>query len=124
MFSFFRRTPVYYKIYPNEIAITNLKTGETVRRKATAPFSNSHMVVADFGRAEILSREIIKELRLSGRSLKTIVQQMQVFEDVLSDSEKRILRDLCEQIGSVVVFIITNSQELSNEEALQVLNEN
>jgi hypothetical protein len=53
-----------------------------------------------------------------------MVQQMHVYEDVLSESEKRILRDLCEQIGSAAVFIVTNSQELSREEALRVLNEN
>lgn len=124
MFSLFRHTPVYVKIYPNELAITNLKTGETIRRQASEPFSNSNMLVANFGIAEGLAREIIKELRLTRRSLKTIVQQMQVFEDVLAESEKRILRDLCEQIGSAVVFVITNEQELSNDEALQVLNEN
>ena len=124
MFNFFRRTPVYVRIYPNEIAITNLQTGETVRRKPAEPFSNSNMVVANYGIAEKLSREIIKELGLKGRSLKTMVQQMKVYEDVLSEGEKRILRDLCEQIGSTVVLIITNDQELSNEEVLQVLNEN
>ena len=124
MLNFFRRTPVYFKVYPNAISITNLRTGETVQRTAPEPFSNSHMVVANYGVAEQLSREIVKELRLSGRPLKTMVQQMKVYEDVLSEAEKRILRDLCEQIGSAVVLIITNDQELPNEEALKILNAN
>lgn len=123
MLHFFRRTPVYFKVYPNAISLTNLRTGETVRREAPEPFSNSHMVVANYGVAERLSRDIAKELRL-GRSLKTMVQQMKVYEEVLSEAEKRILRDLCEQIGSTVVFIITNDQELSNEEVRKILNEN
>ncbi|MBB1285487.1 hypothetical protein HRH25_13970 [Flavisolibacter sp. BT320] len=67
---------------------------------------------------------MVKELRLSRRSLKTMVQQMEVYEEVLSEVEKRILRDLCEQIGSRAVFIITNDKELSNEEVLRVLKEN
>jgi hypothetical protein len=124
MFSFFRRTPVYVKVYPNAIAITNLKTGETIRRQASESFSNPYLLVANFGIAEGLGREVVKELGLSGRSLKTIVQQMQVNAGVLAESEKRILRDLCEQLGSAIVLIITNDQELSNEEALQILNEN
>ncbi|NTS42383.1 hypothetical protein HRG84_15890 [Flavisolibacter sp. BT320] len=124
MLPFFRPAPVYVKVYPNAISITNLKTGETVHRTAAEPFSNTHLVVANFGLAERLGREIIKELGLSRRSLKTIVQQMKVYEDVLSEVEKRTLRDLCEQMGSKVVFIITNDKALSNEEALQVLNEN
>src|SRR5688500_16987938 len=124
MFQFFRPAPVYVKVYPNAIAITNLQTGETVHRTAPEPFSNSHMLVANFGIAEGLGREIIKELRLSRRSLKTMVQQMKVYEDVLSEAEKRILRDLCEQIGSRTVFLITNDKEISNEEALKVLKEN
>ncbi|HEV7332133.1 MAG TPA: hypothetical protein VGN63_13945 [Flavisolibacter sp.] len=123
MLRFFRRTPVYFKIYPNAVSITNLRTGETVRGEAPEPFSNSYMVVANYGVAERLSRELVKELRLSGRSLKTMVQQMKVYEEVLSEAEKRILRDLCEQIGSTVVLIITNDQELSDEEVLKILNE-
>jgi hypothetical protein len=124
MFQFFRPKPVYVKVYPNAIAITNLQTGETVHRMATEPFSNSNMVVANFGIAEGLGREIIKELRLSHRSLKSMVQQMKVYEGILSESEKRILRDLCEQLGSRAVFIITNDEEISNDEALKVLKEN
>lgn len=124
MFPFFRPALVYVKVYPNAIAITNLQTGETINRTAPEPFSNSHMVVANFGIAERLGREIIKELRLSRRSLKTMVQQMKVYEEVLSEVEKRVLRDLCEQIGSKAVFLITNDEEISNEEALKVLKEN
>ena len=124
MLAFFRPVPVYVKVYPNAISITNLLTGETVHRTAPEPFSNSHLVLANFGIAEKLGREMIKELRLSRRSLKTMVQQMKVYEEVLSEVEKRILRDLCEQIGSRAVFIITNDKELSNEEVLKVLKEN
>lgn len=124
MFSLFWPTPVYVKVYPNEIALTNLKTGETLRGRAPQPFSHAHLLVANFGIAETLGREILKEMRLQRRSLKTIVQQMQVAEGVLSESEKRILRDLCKQIGSMMVLVITNNQELSNEEALQILNKN
>lgn len=124
MLAWFRPVPVYVKVYPNAISITNLQTGETVHHTAPGAFSNSHMVMASFGIAEKPGREILRELRLSRRPLKTRVQQMQVYEGVLSEVENRILRTLCGQIGSRSVFLNTTGKELFNKEALKILCEN
>ena len=121
MFDFFKPTPVYLKIYPDKIEVINLKTGASVARSPLQPFSSPRLAVADYGNAEILCRKLAGELGLVRKPLKVMVQQMQVFEDGLSESEKRVLRDLAEQIGGTTVLIVTDDRWLSNEEALQIL---
>ncbi|HEX7846515.1 MAG TPA: hypothetical protein VF476_12005 [Chitinophagaceae bacterium] len=123
MFNFFQRTPVYLKIYPNKIEIINLKTGESITRTALEKFSTERLVIADFNAAEKLAREIKKELGLPA-SLKVLAQQMKVYEETLSEAEKRMLRDIAEQMGAVSVFLVTNDIPVSNAEALEVLRQN
>ncbi|HEU4902570.1 MAG TPA: hypothetical protein VFT06_07245, partial [Flavisolibacter sp.] len=117
MFDFFKPLPVYVKVYPDKIEIINLKTGAAVARSPLQPFSSSRMVVADFGRAEILSRQLTKELGLANKSLNVLIQQMQVWEGGLSEVEKRVLRDLAEQIGARSVYLVTDDRRLSSDEA-------
>ncbi len=101
----------------------NLKTGEKAVRTAAEPFSTDHLVIAHFAKADALCRELKKELKLSN-NLKVLVQQMVVHGEVLTETEKRVLRDLAEQIGATTVFIVTNDQALKEAEAKQVLEEN
>lgn len=121
MFNFFKPTPVYVKVYPDKIEIINLKTGASVVRSPLQPFSSSRMVVADFGGAELLSRQLVKELGLARKSLNVLIQQMQVWDGGLSEVEKRVLRDLAEQIGAGSVYLVTDNRRLSNDEARQIL---
>lgn len=100
----------------------NLKTGEQAVRTAVEPFSTSHQVIAHFGKADDLCRELKKELKLSN-NLKVLMQQMVVHDDVLTDSEKRLLRDLAEQMGASTVFIVTNDRALTVEEARRFFEE-
>ena len=123
MFSFFKKTPVYVRFYPNKMEMINLKTGEQAVRAALEPFSTGHLVIAHFAKAEALCSELKKELRLSN-NLKVLMQQMVVEGDVLTETEKRTLRDLAEQIGATTVLIATNNQALTAEEAKQLLDEN
>lgn len=101
----------------------NLQTGEQAVRTAVEPFSADHLLIAHFARAEVLCREMKKELKLSN-TLKVLMQQMIVQGEVITETEKRILRDLAELIGAKTVLIATNSQLLTNAEARLLLKEN
>jgi MreB/Mbl protein len=125
MLDFLKPASVYIKIFYNKVEITNLKTGETISRQALEPFSNKRLVVADFNVAELLIRSIVKELQLTksfiGRSLRIIIQQMENLEDGLSETEKRVLRDLSEQAGGAFVIIVEHTRPLSSNEAISEL---
>ena len=123
MFNLFKKTPVYVKFYPDKIEMVNLKTGEQAVRIAVEPISTPHLLIAHFAKAEALCRELKKELKLSN-NLKVLMQQMVVQDGVLTETEKRALRDLAELMGATTVFIATNDQALTEAEARQVLEEN
>jgi len=116
MLNIFRAIPVYIKIYPDKIEITNIYTQQTVSKTANPAFSSSRLLVAEYSIAEALIREIIKELGLSRRTLKVLIQQMKEFEGGLYETEKRALRDLAEQAGGRSVYIINRTQIMSEEE--------
>lgn len=116
MLNIFRTIPVYIKIYPDTIEVTNLKTQQTISRASATKFSSSRLLVAEYNVAQILVREIIKELGLSGYTLKVLIQQMKEFEGGLSETEKRALRDLGEQAGGKSVYIINRTKMMNDEE--------
>lgn len=116
MFNIFRIIPVYVKIYPDKIEITNIKTQQTIARTSTTKFSSNRLLVAEYNVAQTLIREIVKELGLSRRSLKVLIQQMKEFEGGLYEAEKRVLRDLAEQAGGVSVYIVNRTQIMNDEE--------
>jgi hypothetical protein len=122
---FFKRIPVYIKVYSNQIEVINLKSGETASRKALEPFSNQRLVLSDFNNASKLLRIVIDDLQLKtkifGSSFKALIQQMEKLEGGLSNIEKRALRDLAELSGASYVKIIEHTQNLSNQEALMEL---
>ena len=124
MFGLFKSSLLYLKIFPDKIEITNLATGEVLARTAQTKFSNSRLLIAEFRPAEDLARSILRELGLSNKSSKILIQQMVVADEVLSEAEKRTLRDLCEAIGAKKVLIATNSEPLSQEQALEILKTN
>ncbi len=121
MFNFFRKVPVYIKIYPNKIEITDILKDQTVSKLSPFKFSSSRMIVADFIVASDLISQILKELGLSRRTLKALIQQMDDFEDGLSEVEKRILRDLGEQAGASEVYIVNRKKAMSKEEIHEFL---
>jgi|SRR5687767_1422819 len=122
MLNIFRKVPVYVKIYHDKIAITNINTQQTISKTSTIKFSSNRLLVAEFNVAEMLIREILKELGLSGRTLKILIQQMKEFEDGLSEAEKRVLRDLAEQAGGATVYIINRANIMTTEEIQGFLN--
>lgn len=123
MLNLFQRTPVHVKIYPDKIEIINLKTGQSAVKTALMRFSSPRLVVADYNKAEQLCRDVVKELGLAKGNLKVLIQQMQLFEDGLCETEKRVMRDLAEQIGGVSVALVIDDRPLSTEEALQIVKE-
>ena len=122
MLNIFKRVPVYVKIYHDKIEITNINTQQTISKTSNIGFSSNRLLVAEFNVAEMLIREILKELGLSVRTLKILIQQMKEFEDGLSEVEKRVLRDLAEQAGGAVVYIINRTKIMSTEEIHGFLN--
>ena len=116
----FQRIPVYIRVYPNQVEVVNLKTGDKVLKTAVQPFSNSRLVIAHFDAATATVMEALKEARLTKRSIKVLMQQMVVFEEELTIVEKRVLRDLAEQAGAAAVYLITKAEPLSDAEALEV----
>ncbi len=118
MLNIFRAIPVYVKIYPDKIEITNINTQQTISKTANPKFSSTRLLVAEYSVAEALIREIINELGLSRRTLKILIQQMKEFEGGLYETEKRVLRDLAEQAGGRSVYIVNRTQ-IMNEEEIQ-----
>ena len=118
----FKRKYFYVKFYFNKIEVTNLETGETVSKTSVEKFSTKRIVIADFNSAELLLREIIDSFKTSKNIFKNqfevLMQQMEEFEDGVSEIEKRAYRDLAEQAGTVKVFLLLHSKKLRNEEAL------
>jgi hypothetical protein len=104
------------KIYPDKIEITNINTQQTISKTSNTKFSSNRLLVAEFNIAHALIREIIKELGLSRRTLKVLIQQMKEFEGGLYETEKRALRDLGEQAGGRSVYIVNRTQIMSMEE--------
>ncbi len=121
MFNFLKPVHVHLKVYEDKIELVNLRTGQSAFQ--TGKFSSPRMLIANFEIAQSISRDLAKELKLSGKRLKVLVQQMKVFEDVLTDTEKRALRDIAELIGAVSVALVTDERVLSSEEATQILKE-
>ena len=75
MVRFFKRTPVYIKLWRNKVEITNLETKET--RTAMDNFSTERNVVANFQEADATIRSVLAELGLKasffGPQLKVLM---------------------------------------------------
>jgi len=116
MLSIFRPIPVYVKIYPDKIEVINITTRETISKTSLTKFSSDRLLIAEYNIAEALLCEILKELKLSKRSLKVLIQQMKELEGGLSETEKRTLRDFAEQAGARSVYIINRTSSMTAEE--------
>ena len=103
MLSFFKRVPIYIKLFENGVEIINLETGEVISRKSTEPFSNKRFIIADFNKANTFIRSVINDLLpkkgIFPRQTKILIQQVESVEGGLSEIEKRALRDLGEMAG-------------------------
>jgi hypothetical protein len=121
MLSIFKRTPVYIKLFRNKVEIVNLKTGETISRESTEPFSTQRSITADVNKADALIRNVLKDLlpkkNIFPRQTKILIQQVENVEGGLSEIEKRALRDLGEMAGGTPVILIDNFRTVSNTEA-------
>ena len=121
----FKKTHFYVKIYFNKIEITNLDTAETITKSAIEKFSTKRIVIANFNIAELLLREGFNELKTKKGFLplghEVLMQQMEEFEDGISEIEKRALRDMAEQAGAMKVFLILETKKISVEEAMNGL---
>ena len=121
MLSIFKRTPIYIKLSRNRIEIVNLETLEKISREPVEPFSTERLIIADFNRADTLIRNIINDLLpkkgFFPRQTKILIQQVEATEGGLSETEKRVLRDLGEMAGGTTVILIEHFRTLGHTEA-------
>lgn len=121
----FKRPSFYIKIYFNKIEITHLDTGETITKNALQNFSTKRIVIADFNNVELLVRDIINEFEISKglikKSFHALMQQMETFEDGISEIEKRAMRDIAEQAGAVTVYLNLDTKKIHYEQAFAML---
>lgn len=121
----FKSRQLYIKIRRDHIEVTDLKSGETVFKRALNPFSSIRNIVSNFKNANETIQSALLELGIR-RSffqspLKILIHQLEGLEGGLSDIEKRALRDLAEMAGANKVQIIEQLEPLSVELALMNL---
>ncbi|MBO9573886.1 MAG: hypothetical protein J7497_16990 [Chitinophagaceae bacterium] len=118
---------IYLKIKRNQVEVTDLNTDRTVFRQAIEPFSSVRMVVSSFDKANAVILSAFEDLGIKSgffRPLtKILVQQLEGIEGGLADIEKRALRDLAEMAGANKVFILEETEPVTNELALTYLNQ-
>lgn len=118
----FKPIYLYVKISSNSIEVTNLITGETLTRSAVDNFSTNRIVISSFNKTLKVLNEILNDLNISVntffKTIKIVIQQMEILEGGLSDIELRALRDVGEQAGAKYVTIINHSRKMENSEAL------
>lgn len=121
----FKSKSIYIKIKRNHVEVTDLNTGETVKKQAAKPFSSIRNIVSSFNPANETIQSALNELGLTGRfffsKMNIIIQQLEGIEGGLSDIEKRALRDLAEMAGANKVLILEQSEPVSIEIALEKL---
>ena len=121
MFGLLQKVPVHLKIYPDEIEITDLRNGHTIRRAAIQKFSSPRMLVAEFYLTEALAKSILTDLGIGGRVLKIAVQQMVDLGGGITNTEQRHLRDLCEHIGAADSIILLHTRAVPATEVMRLL---
>lgn len=117
----FKKIRVYTLFDFNEIEVIRLDNGKSIKRNAKFSFSTNRLVIADFEKAYSFLNKLIKELlgssSLHFNQLILIIHQLPVFEDGLSEIEKRAYRDLAEMNKAIKVYIMKdNSKKLSIQE--------
>lgn len=121
----FKTHKVYVRVFVNRIYVRNTATGKSLERKANEPFSTDRLLIGSFLEAEVLLRNILKEMfpiRLFLPTYKMVVQPMELSEGGISEVERRTLIDLCEQAGAQRIEIYELMDELSDLEILAMLN--
>ena len=121
--------PVYIKIKRNSVEVTNLETGESVKRTALQSFSTERILIGNFGNAEDTVRAGLDDLlppkKLLGiywrHSYKILIQQLQAMEGGLSELEIRAIPDLAEQSGGRKVYVLENDIPLTTDAAASYL---
>jgi len=118
----FKKRYLYIKLFVNKIEICYLNTGKCLSRAGS--FSDSRILYADFEKAEILMRQLLKELFPKKRmpTFYVIVQQLERNEGGISPVEKRAIQDSCRfGVNAKSVELLDSPIELSSSEAMKRL---
>ena len=118
----FNKTPLFIKVYKNEIEIKKLKDFESIKRESNKPFSSERLLIADFHVAEEFIRSLIDELLSDAgffsSGIVIIIQAMELYEGGLSSVERRTYRDLGEHLGASTTILCDGSETITNQGAL------
>ncbi len=88
---------LYLKLSCDRMQLRHLESGRGLERRASPPFSNARLLVADFIGAERLLKQALAELlpkRFFSLRPRLLIQPLERLEGGLSPVEERILLEL------------------------------
>lgn len=105
------------RISRDRIQVRHVESGRTVMRDAPRPFSSSRLLVAEFGSARNLLRQVVREVSGGfGLAPVLLIHPTEITEGGVSESEERLLLDLGYECGARDVAVVR--EDLSDEAAM------
>ena len=127
LFKKITKSPILYvRFKKNEVEIKHIQSGKSISRKATTPFSNNRLLIADFEPAEQFMREVTYELlniknKFLKPSFKMVFQPVDPVVNTVTPSESRIYIDSAHFAGARYIWIIDHQNLLSDEAVLDIV---
>lgn len=124
MFRALFENTAYIRVYKNKFRIRHIESKKEIVALPDIEFTTQRLLIGQFSIAEKTLRKGIREL-YSGKwfspSPKVLIQQMDMNEGGLSESEQSILKELAIATGarSVVVWV---GNELTDSQVLKQIN--
>ena len=116
----------YVRIMKNKLEVKDLKSGKTISKTATTPFSNDRLLIAYYEHAETLLREIFNELYAGKIVTFSHHVLLQPVDDVIKEItpvEERIYVDFGAMTGGRVVKVYPTQEVLSDFRVEEIMNE-
>jgi hypothetical protein len=100
---------LYVRISRDRLQVRHIETGRALTLDAQPPFSGARLLVAQFTPAQALLRRAVREVTGGGFGLAPVLllHPLELVEDGVSESERRLLLDLGYGIGAREVAVVT-----------------
>ena len=122
MINFFKRIPVYIRIFEDRLIVRRLDNGVELERTSELPFSNNRLLLADFDNLyELLNSMLIDIDKGLVNKYKFIFQLVTENLNGVAPTEKMCLNDLGLKCGANWVFIVEHANKLTDFELQQLL---
>jgi len=117
---------LYVRFKKNEFEIKHIQSGKSISRKATTPFSNDRLLIADFETAEAFMKNIIDELlkdenKLILKSNRIIIQPVDSILNTITPNDKKLYIECGITSGAKDVWLTNKPGLLSDEAILELL---